>query len=82
MPIFNFYCGICNKDTEKIIPFSMVESLNTIACPKCKGKAIKREYELPAKFMGTFGNDGTAPSKRYSYKKVNPGEDGNAGSAV
>lgn len=83
MPIFSYNCSKCGKFEELFLTFKEAnERANKIKCPKCGKKSEKEEFEMPARFSGTFGENGTAPSKRHSYKKVMGGERGNKGSAI
>ena len=80
--IAEFYCDECTNVFEIVIlNQKKFESTKAARCPECSSKANKIDHSMPARFMGTFGVDNTAPSKRYSYKKVVGGENGNKGSA-
>lgn len=82
MPIFTYTCNKCGQFEEIFLTFEKANKKKNIKCPKCGKKSIKNEFDTPAKFMGCFGVEPTAPSKRYTYKKSLKSPDPNRGSAV
>lgn len=82
MPIYTYNCPKCGKFEEMFLTFKAAEEKEgKIKCPECGQKAQKEEFDMPARFAGTFGEDATAPSKRYTYKKSLKNQDPNKGSA-
>lgn len=85
MPIRQYKCK-CGNSFEVIYKTFSDDAKRerTHKCSKCNKMAEEEEFSIPAKFPGTYGKENnwsTAPSKRFSYKKSMPGEEGNKGSA-
>jgi len=73
-PIFTYTCKKCGHQLDKLfLTYKESEERKNVifTCDECGGKTTRNEVQISAKFMGTFGEGGTAPSKRHSYKKIN-----------
>ena len=74
MPIYAYICQDCNHHFDKFYrTFKEAKKYeDSCPCEKCQKNSVRSITEgLPSKFMGYFGSDGTAPSKRHSTKLVN-----------
>lgn len=70
MPLIAYHCLKCNLEFEVLFKtFKEADSKSRFAsCPTCGKQTKKDDIMLPAKFMGYFGPNATAPSKRHTTK--------------
>jgi len=47
MPMYEFLCGSCEKDFEKIV--ASVEAADRVECPECGSREARRKLSLFAK---------------------------------
>ena len=78
----SYFCKKCGEFEELFKTFEEVEvRKDKVKCPLCGKKAVKEEFNIPARFSGCFGDVwNTSPSKRHSFKKAD--KKGNKGSAA
>lgn len=75
MPLFTYTCPKCKHQIDRLfLTYKESEEKKELEypCPKCKTQTTRDEIQIPAKFMGCYGEVWlTAPSKRHSTKKIN-----------